>query len=333
MIPNDPKIVVVGGGTGSFTLLSGLKEYTANITALVNMSDDGGSTGVLRDELGVLPPGDIRQCLVALSDSPELRELFSYRFDSGSMDGHSFGNIFISAVEKMTGDFEKAVNLASKVLNIQGSVLPVTLKKSKLVVEFDDGEAVRDQCRVANMSFNGKQVARIYLEPDAELTESGKQAIYDADLVIIAPGNLYGSLAPVLVVNGLRQVLEQTNAKIAYVCNLVTKPNQTDGFTVCDYAREVERFIGLELLDFVIYNTAKPPEKLAKRYLRDNEKIVGYSQAELDKQHYKSIGIPLIASSPIVYSKADKIANARSLIRHDTDALASQLFSLTGIAE
>lgn len=325
---DNPKFVVIGGGTGSFTLLSSLKGHVRDLTALVNMSDDGGSTGVLRDELGVLPPGDVRQCLVALSNSPKVRDLFNYRFSNGSLEGHSFGNLFISAVEKMTDSFEEAVSLASEILNIQGRVIPVTTDHSQLVLRQSDGEVIRDQFKIGHLNFAGKKYPEIYLEPEATITDSGKQAIIDADIVVIAPGNLYGSLAPALVVKGIKEALEKTGAKIIYICNLVTKPNQTDGFKVHDYASEIERFIGSDVLDYVIYNTDEPPKNLADKYMHDGENIVEFDLEVMDASHYRAVGLPLIAKEVGPTNMADKIAHARSLIRHDQASISRQLMSI-----
>lgn len=325
---NSPKFVVIGGGTGSFTLLNSLKEYVADITALVNMADDGGSTGILRDELGVLPPGDVRQCLVALSDSPQLRELFNYRFPEGGLHGHSFGNLFLSAVEKMTDKFEDAVELASELLRIRGRVVPITTTKSQLVLTQKDGEVVRGEFKIGHHRFAGKTKPLLTLDPKAVITEDGKRAIESADIIVIAPGNLYGSLAPALIVEGVRQSLRRSRAKLVYVCNLVTKPDQTDGFMVHNYAAEIERFIGAPLLDYVIYNTDEPPRTLLEKYVHEGEKIVGFDLERLELARYKAIGLPLVANDPIEQRKHDAIAKGRSLIRHDADAVARQLMRI-----
>lgn len=324
---NNPKIVVIGGGTGSFTLLSDLKNYTENVTALVNMADNGGSTGILRDELGVLPPGDVRQCLVALSDSSKLRDLFNYRFSEGSLDGHSFGNLFISAVEKISDNFEEAVKFAGETLRIRGRVLPVTTADSQLVLVKEDGVKVTGEYDIAHMNFNGKP-PMLSLEPRATLTLSGKKAIKDADMVVIAPGNLYGSLAPALLVDGIEEALSKTKAKLTYVCNLVTKPGQTDGFTVIDYAAEIERFIGSSILDFVLYNTKKPPQELMKKYAREGELLIEFSEEDLKKQHYKAVGAAFVADHEVAVLKGDKIAHSRSLIRHDAKMVSQKLMEI-----
>lgn len=321
------KIVVIGGGTGSFTLLQGIKEYARDVTALVNMADDGGSTGQLRDELGVLPPGDVRQCLVALSPTPKVRDLFNYRFDEGSFKGHAFGNLFLTALEKMTGSFAEAVELAGDVLKIDGRVEPITLSNVQLCAEGADGEPIKGEFTIAHA-----EIARhpnIWLEPEAEANPAAIQAILDADMVVISPGNLYGSLAPALVIDGVQHALRETRATCVFVCNLVSKPGPTDGFGVIDFASEIERLAGSEFLDYVVFNTDEPSEELMKKYAHDGELVVGYDIAELKKQHYQYRGVPVLAKE--VWrgdQSSDPIAAARSFIRHDPDAVARQLMRI-----
>lgn len=319
-------IVVIGGGTGSFTLLSGLKSYPLQLTALVSMADDGGSTGVLRDEYGVLPPGDIRQCLVALSTTPSLRDLFDYRFSDGTFAGHSFGNVFLSTAEKMTGSFERAVDLASEVLAVSGRVLPITTTDTKLVHVDADGTKTVGEYKIAHSRLNEQPL--LSLDPVATITPRAKKAIAEADIVVIAPGNLYGSLAPALLVRGVQQALESTQAKIVYVCNLVTKPKQTDHFKVHDYVDEIERFIGASCIDVVIYNTDEPPPSLLKKYTRDGEFIVDFDLDIMHTKHYKAVGVPLIDAQPVTAHVGDAIARSRTLIRHNSRVVAELLLSL-----
>ena len=322
-------IVVIGGGTGSFTLLSGLKNYTHNITALVNMVDDGGSTGQLRDELGVLPAGDVRQCLVALSTSPKVRDLFNYRFDEGSMKGHAFGNLFMAALEKMTGNFTEAVKVAGEVLNIRGRVEPITFDNITLVTRLADGTVVRGQHEAESLIIPVGERPWLDLEPTARINPQARQAILSADLVVIAPGLLYGSLAPALLVSGVTRALAETKAKKVYVCNLVNKPGQTDEFTVADYASEIERFAGVKL-DHVLYNNHRPSQELIDRYARDGELLVEWNKEELKKKHFYASGKRLIADEVWENTNAasDPLAAQRSLIRHDADRVARELMRI-----
>ncbi len=323
------KIAVIGGGTGSFTLLQNLKHYTTHISALVNMADDGGSTGMLRDELGALPPGDVRQCLVALSESEKVRDLFTYRFEEGSMKGHALGNLFLSGLEKMTGNFAEAVETAGEVLNIVGEVHPITLDPVTLVWEKADGSRVRGEFQIGDMDFEGEHYPNLMLEPQSSVNPAARQAIMDADIVVIAPGNLYTSLAPALIVPGVSDALRQTTAKKVYVCNLVTKPGQTDGFKVHDFAAEVER-LGNFNLDYVLFNNQPPRAELLEKYARDGEYAVEWDKETLKKQHYHYRGGKFISDEMTAtnQSSADPIAAVRSYIRHDSDAVARQLMRI-----
>ncbi len=325
---SNPKIVVIGGGTGSFTLLSKLKNYTKNITAIVNMADDGGSTGILRDELGVLPPGDVRQCLVALAeDQSDLRELFNYRFGEGSLSGHSFGNLFLSALEKTSKDFGEAVEKASKILKITGKVIPVTLTDSHLFIKTSEGIELKGEQAIAQMNWRTGYRPELSLKPESILNPKAKKAIDEAELVVIAPGHLYGSLAPALLVNDLGSVLDSAKAKKVYICNLVTKPGQTDGFTSLDFAYEIERFANVEFLDYVLYNSQKPSVELIKKYAKDGELPV--EEGESSKKRPKFIAADLISDEIYSQNPNDKLLQ-RTLIRHDADKVAQEVLELIG---
>lgn len=328
-VNSGAKIVVIGGGTGSFTLLSGLKNYTDHITAIVNMADDGGSTGVLRDELGALPPGDVRQCLVALSESPKVRDLFNYRFSEGTFEGHAFGNIFLTALEQMTGSFAEAVDVADEVLNVRGKVVPVTLDNVRLIIKQRHGEDIVGEHHIDTIEFaKGEERPNLEYSDKAELNPEAKKAIEEADMVVLAPGDIYGSLGPALIVDGMKQALTTTNAKIVYVCNLVTKPGQTDGFTVDDYADEIERFVGEQVIDIVLYNTEHPDESLLEKYKRDKEFGVEYNKDLLATKHYKAKGTSLISNTIPKQVAGDKVAESRAFIRHDPDVVARQLMKI-----
>lgn len=326
-VTSGARFVVIGGGTGSFTLLSGLKRYVTDITALVNMADDGGSTGQLRDELGVLPPGDVRQCLVALSESPKVRDLFNHRFKEGSLKGHAFGNLFLAALEDMTGSFADAVELASEVLNITGRVEPVTLTDVTLCAEGVDGQPIKGQFTAAHQEL--AQRPNIWLEPEAVANPDAIAAIMDADMVVIAPGNLYGSLAPALVVPGIGEALVKTAARCVYVANLVSKPGPTHGYSVHDFADELERLAGYEFIDYVLYNTEMPSDELMERYAHDNEHAVAPDDSILATKHYRAKGSDLLAKT--IWNQAqtsDPLAQVRSFIRHNPDAVARQLMRI-----
>ena len=322
------RITLIGGGTGSYTLLQALKTVPADITALVNMADDGGSTGILRDELGVLPPGDVRQCLVALSDaSPELRELFTFRFPHGSLlAGHSFGNIFLSAVEKMTNNFEDGVRLAGDILRIRGRVLPMTLDDCQLVMKVLDKQVIGQRAvELTNLADHARPSLSFTTDPTILL--DAKAAILEADLVVIAPGNLYASLAPALIVPGVAEALHSTKARVAFVCNLVNKPNHTASFTVHDYASEIERLTHTGILDYVLYNQDEPSAELLHKYALDQEFPVLINQQDFKQATYEAVGGNFLSHEPVKRNPNDNFI-VRSLIRHDARAVVDALMKL-----
>jgi len=326
---SDTKVAVIGGGTGSFTILSALKNHTKQIAALVNMSDDGGSTGVLRDEFGVLPPGDIRQCLIALSDSPKIRDLFEYRFTEGAMKGHSFGNILLAALEKTSGNYSEAVETASAILRISGVVIPSTLDNVRLKMEWPEASLVLKGERVidANYFKYDPRRANLSLEPEATANPLAVKAIKEADVVVIAPGDLYTSIGPLLVIDGIRQALRETKAKKVYVCNLVTKEGQTTGFSVADHASEIERLAGGIVLDYVLYNKQRPTRDLARKYKDENAFLVKINERELLGSGYRAISGDFLGELAPRRRK-DIFAVKRSLIRHDAEAVVKTIMSL-----
>lgn len=325
----EVKIAVIGGGTGSFTVLSALKEYTSQIAAIVSMADDGGSTGVLRDELGALPPGDVRQCLVALSDSPKVRELFQYRFDVGTFGGHSFGNVLLTALEKITGDFSQAVETASELLRIRGTVIPATLDNIRLKMEWKDKSLTLHGERVIDGEFfkHDPRNAILSLTPDAKANPMAIAAIEQADIVVIAPGDLYTSLGPLLVIDGIGEALKKSQAVKIYVSNLVSKHGQTDGFTVSDHAAEIERLAGGSFLDYVLYNEQVPSDRVAELYKAEGGFMAEVDIDALHAQPYKAVGGSFLGEMAQV-NASDSLIAKRSLIRHDSGAVAKAILDL-----
>lgn len=327
---NDVKIAVIGGGTGSFMLLSALKRYTKQLAAIVNMVDDGGSTGILRDEFGVLPAGDVRQCLVALSDSPKVRELFDYRFDAGSLKGHSFGNLLLTALEKTTGSFSEAVNTASEILRINGTVIPATLDNVRLKMEWRSASVVLRGERVIDSEYfkHDPRKAKLSLVPNATANPMAIRAIEQADIVIIAPGDLYTSLGPLLVIDQIGEALKQTSATKIYVANLVTKDGQTSNFTVSDHANEIERFAGGHFLDYVIYNNQEPSGDILSRYNDEKAYVTKVDDNQLKNAHYKALPGKFLGNLAI-RQENDEFPVTRSLIRHDSEAVAKFIIGLS----
>ncbi|MCL4489047.1 MAG: YvcK family protein [Chloroflexi bacterium] len=256
-----PKIVAIGGGTGLSTLLRGLKDYTDSLTAIVTVADDGGSSGRLRRELGVLPPGDFRQCIAALADSePLMTQLLQYRFGEGSgLEGHSFGNLFIAAMAGITGDFESALLESSRVLAVRGKILPSTLKSVVLCAETREpattGNALAQVKGESEITHRGRPIDRVYLEPEHVPAYPGAvRAILDADLIIAGPGSLYTSVLPNLLVEEIRSALEVSRAAKVYICNVATQPGETDDFTVEDHVEALSQHVGEGIFEHVIAN-------------------------------------------------------------------------------
>lgn len=270
-------VVVIGGGTGTFTVLSALRDYPLNLTAIVSMADDGGSTGALRDQYGVLPPGDVRRALVALSKSPTLRELFNFRFKKGDLEGHAFGNIFLSALSELKGDFASAVREASQVLNVMGEVLPVTLDNVRLYAKLVDGKIVKGETNIdiPRTSVRARaKIKKIWLLPKARINPDARQAILAADLIVIGPGDLYTSLIPNLLVGGVPEAIKKSRAKKVFVCNLMTKYGETQGFRAKDFVSEIEKYLGKAVLNCAIFNNKKPAAAILVKYKKEKAEFV-----------------------------------------------------------
>lgn len=322
--------VVIGGGTGTFTVLSSLKHHVDDVTAIINMVDDGGSTGVLRDELGVLPPGDVRQALVALApDSNLMRDLLNYRFEEGTFEGHPFGNIFLSVLEKTTGAFDEAVRTAGHILGIKGRVVPVTTNNTQLALTHPDGTTTRSQRIVEDSFFTPGERPQIFLDPPARLNPEAADALATANLVVFGPGNFYSSLVPNLLVEGMGEALRRSPATKVCVCNLVNKPGQTDGYKVHDFVDRLEEYVGGPTFDFVIYDNQRPDDKLLATYQQAGEEWVEVDEAALVGQRYTAIGAPLLGAAAKAPKQPKHAAVHRNLIRHDSEALAELLLEIS----
>lgn len=325
-------MVVIGGGTGTHTVLRGLKHYQEqiDISAIVTMADSGGSTGRLRDEFGYLPVGDVRMALTALaSDVDEheelMRELFLYRFDKGDgLSGHSFGNLLLVALTDILGSEEKAIRAAGKILRVEGKVEPVTNDKVSLVAKYEDGvEVVGEHCiDEPEESRRNSRIFSLSLSPKASITESARQTILEADLIILGPGDLYTSVLANCVVEGVSEVFKETRAKIVYVCNLMTKLGQTDGMKASDHVGEITKYIDRNV-DYLFFNNQKLPEDLRSRYAKDGEFKVELGDVN---QSCEIIEMDLLATEAVHNAKGDTLK--RSLIRHDSDKLAKKLVEI-----
>ena len=248
-----PRIVAIGGGTGLSSLLRGLKTYTSNLYAIVTVADDGGSSGRLRDEYRILPPGDFRQCLIALADAePLMKQLFDHRFKEGSLNGHSFGNLFIMAMADVTGNFEHALRESGKVLAVKGTIVPSTLQDVTLVASIN-GHTVEGESKIP---MQNAPISRVFLKPDgAQVNPEAAEAILNAELVVIGPGSLYTSILPNLLVEGMVEAIKASPALKVYICNLASQQGETDGYDVDDYLRVIREHVGSNLFDFVLVNS------------------------------------------------------------------------------
>lgn len=270
MVERRLSIVTVGGGTGHYTLLTGLRRLPADITAIVTMMDSGGSSGRLRDEYGVLPPGDFTRCLVALSDHPEaLKELFSHRFVGGSMQGHTIRNLVFAALHELTGDSAVVVERLHEVFAVDSRVLPVTLDRVDLVMHLANDQVFRGEAAIDGLgALLPAPVLSVYLDPPAQGFALALEALRHADLIVLGPGDLYTSVVPNLLVEGVAEAIAESSAKLVYVCNLMTKPNETPGYTVEDFVATIALYLRRGRLDAVLVNATEhrpPPEYAAER--------------------------------------------------------------------
>lgn len=314
------RVVVIGGGTGNFAVLGGLKHYPVDLSAIVSMADDGGSTGILRDELGVLPPGDVRQCLVALSNSSNLmRSLVNYRFENGGLGGHSFGNLLLSALEKVTGSFERAVEEVGRILFIKGKVIPVTTHQVRLKMILNNRKILEGEKEVYLSKEIDQGYKSIYLEPYATANPHAIQEILESDVIIMGPGGLHTSLIPNLLVEGISDALRRSKAKKIFVVNLMNRRGQTTSFQVSNYLEEIIKYIGEDIFDHVLVNNQSPPEELIQVYAEEGTLV------QNDLKESRVVCAPLLGEIA-EGSKQDLIK--RNLIRHDSDKLAQELMKL-----
>lgn len=326
-----PLVVTIGGGTGQYTILSGLKEHPIDIAAIVSMADDSGSTGVLRDELGVLPPGDVRQCLAALSkETPTMRALFSYRFSAGPVKGHAFGNLFLSALEKITGSFAAAVAEACRIFAVYGEVIPVTEGNMRLLVELADGTLVAGEHYLdGDEKVRSAGVKKISLQNPVEAHPRAVECIKAADLIVIGPGDLYGSVLPPLLVPDIARAIRDTKAPIMYVTNLTNKKGQTEGFNAHDYAHAIHEYLGSHCIDVLLCNTTPPAPHLLERYeQQEGKNMVVDCTVRSESEPYRIIARDLISGDSQMIHPHDEIGHSRSYIRHDPIKLAAAVIEV-----
>ena len=314
-------IVTVGGGTGSYTVLYGIKDlFWVSITALASMADDGGSAGTLRDELGVLPPGDVRQCLVALSfHSDIVRDLMSYRFSEGKLAGHSFGNIFLAALEKVTGNFAQGVEIASEILKIQGKVVPITHDSAILAVELSNGEIIKGETKIQETDIQALGLKQIFYQTSVSLDEHAKSSLLEADFIILGPGNYYCSVIPNLIVDGFREAIAKSKAKIIFPVNLTNKQGHTQGWKVSDYVKDIENRLGKKI-DIILVNDQKPSKEQVEMYeLEEGKGVLVLDDMGDDIRVIRTALLSTVIQQP---QKGDTLKVVRGFIRHDSKKLA-----------
>jgi len=307
------RITVVGGGTGSYTVLKGLKKYDLELAAIVTMFDSGGSTGLLIDELGVLPPGDIRRCLLALADESgenTLRELFEYRFEGGVSE-HSLGNLILAAAEKRYGNLALGIGKLSKILRLKGRVYPVSLSQSQLCAALADGTIITGETNIDRPVGERAAINHIFLKPAAPVYEKAQEALLDSDLIVIGPGDLYTSVIPNLLVEGVSQAICDSPAKVVYVCNLMTKHGETDGYTASRFLQEIEKYLGKKVDYFICNKNGLDPQLLQKYQQEKQFPVV----VDLDPKTEPRLILTDLAYQP-------------NLIRHHRDKIAEVLVNL-----
>lgn len=303
------KIVAIGGGTGLSTLLRGLKDYTSNIVGVVTVSDDGGSSGRLRKELGVLPPGDIRNCLVALADSELLEDLLQYRFEEGNgLEGHSFGNLFLVAMTGISGDFLQAVKAMSRVLAIRGKVLPSTSEQITLCAELDNGEMVQGESEVTK---RGKDIKRLFSRPPRpKPLDEVVNAIKEADAVILGPGSLFTSIMPNLLVTRMVEAIRNTQAVKIFICNCMTQPGETDGLSASGHLKTFEQHFGRGLIEFAVVSTSRPGHRILQKYHEKGAEFVEPDVQEIEAMGIIPMAFPLISETTLVRHDSKRLAEA-----------------------
>ncbi|MDP2091316.1 MAG: YvcK family protein [Candidatus Gracilibacteria bacterium] len=313
-VNNKINITTIGGGTGSYNVLSGLKRNLHfNLASVVTMSDSGGSTGKLRDEFGILPPGDLRRAILALSQEDVLlRKLFEYRFDkTSSVSGHTVGNLLITAMADITGDFEKGIVEISKMFRVKGKVVPVTLEKSDLVVVLDNGQEIFGETNIDCPAHNTDLcIKEAYLSPEVKVNPKAREVLENSDIIIIGPGDLYTSIVPNLLVKGVKKAIKNADAKVVYFCNIMTKNGETDGFEVENFVDVIEKYLGKGVLDYVVVNNGHISDEMEEKYKKEESKtpVKVKNIKDFKDKSYKIIERDLLNENDYVRHSPIKIA-------------------------
>jgi uncharacterized cofD-like protein len=306
-----PRVVTIGGGTGQFALLSGLRTLDVHLTAIVTMMDSGGSSGRLRDEYGILPPGDFTRCLIALSHHPTaMKELLTHRFTGGSLDGHTVRNVIFTALEQVTGDTVHTIERLHEVFDVGGRVLPVTLDRVELVMSLVNGKVHRGEATIDGLiDMLEAPVRDVRLDPAAAGFPPALEAVRDADVIVLGPGDLFTSVVPNLLVGGVAEAIRASRARIVYVCNLMTKRNETPGFTVLDFAATIDHYLGGHPLDAVLYNEVWPTHQL-ELYASVGSRPVELGEVASGRWSDLCVGGDLLSEGRFIRHDPGKLASA-----------------------
>ncbi|MCP6726846.1 MAG: YvcK family protein [Patescibacteria group bacterium] len=309
------RIVVIGGGTGTYTVLSGLKKHEVELSAVVSMADDGGSSRILREEFGVLPPGSVRPALVALSNAEKsVADLFSFRFSNGSLKEHNIGNLLLTALAQNLGSFEKAIEEAGKILNIKGRVIPSTLENVRLMAELENGEVIKGETNIDIPAHDGNlKIEKIWLEPTCKANPKAVEAILEADAIVIGPGDLFTSIIPNFLVDGISEACSKTKAKKIYVCNIMTKFGETSGFSSKDFLNTIEKYLK-DGIQYMLVNTKTPLPERIKTYEKEQAEFVVYAPED-----FKDSSITIVEKD---------LLRPNGFIRHDSDVLAQSIMNI-----
>ena len=318
IISGGPKVVAIGGGTGLSVLLRGLKKYTSNITAIVTVSDDGGGSGLLREDMGILPPGDIRNCIVSLANTePIMEQLMQYRFKDGSLKGQSFGNLFIAAMNDICGSFDIAVREVGSVLAVTGKVLPVTLDNVRLYAELEDGTVIKgeSQIPIKQQALN-KRIRKVFLKPgNCKPLPVALEEIQNADVIVLGPGSLYTSIIPNILVKNMTKAINSSSALKIYVSNIMTQQGETVGYSLSEHIRAINDHGNRLMIDYAIANTGEIPQKLLEKYRTEDASPV-------------LIDYDIIADMGIKVLGGDFVTIENEYLRHNFNKLAEQIFKL-----
>jgi uncharacterized cofD-like protein len=311
-ISRPKRIVCLGGGNAMpKAVLTGLKKYPVKLSAICAMLDSGGSAGRLRKDFNIISPGDIRRALIALANtSPAMENLFNYRFEAGELKGHNFANLFIAALELTTNNYEKTIEEISRFLNIKHEALPVTLDNSELYAVLENGELISGETNIDIPKHDKKlRIKEVFLKPEAKIYSKAAKAIEQADLIVIGPGDLYSSLAQILLTKGMPEAIKKSRAKKIYICNLMTKQGETHGFSVSDFSEEIERFLG-QKIDYIVYNNKKPSKEALKKSKKEHPELI--EPVSFKEKKYgsagKFIGADLLPSSGKIVHDPNKLS-------------------------